>query len=59
MKLEKNYSISKVTIDKQVGLSVPEIGTTIVAIDNHMAIIQIQRIKDVLLDGGSKDNIIT
>jgi hypothetical protein len=59
LKLEKNYSISKVTIDKQVGLSVPEIGTTIVAIDNHMAIIQIQRIKDVLLDGGSKDNIIT
>jgi hypothetical protein len=45
------------------GLQVPEVGTAIVAIDNHMAIIQIQignnTIEDVLLDGGSSINFIT
>jgi hypothetical protein len=63
LKLEKIQNISKTTIDKQVGLSVLEIGTTIVTIDNHMAIIQVQigknTIEDVLLDGGFGDNIIT
>jgi len=55
--------LSKATIDKQVSSSIPKVGTTIVAIDNHMAIIQIQikkkKKKDVLLDGNSKINIIT
>jgi len=47
----------------QVGFSALEVGTTTIAIDNHMAIIQIQIgkniIKDVLLNGGSGVNIIT
>jgi hypothetical protein len=38
------------------------VGTTIVAIDNHMAIIQVEigknTIKDVFLDGGSRVNTI-
>ncbi len=63
MKLEKTQNVSKATIDKQVGFSVLEVGTIVVVIDNHMAIIQIQirknTIKDVLLDGGSRVNIIT
>jgi hypothetical protein len=40
LKLDKTQNLSKVTIDKQVGSSVPRVGTTIVTIDNHMAIIQ-------------------
>jgi hypothetical protein len=34
--------LNKATIDKQVSSSIPKVGTTVVAIDNHMAIIQIQ-----------------
>jgi hypothetical protein len=49
-------------IEKIVPYVVPEITTTIV-IDNHMVIIQVHIgkivIKDVLLDGGSRVNIIT
>jgi hypothetical protein len=41
LKLEKTQNVSKTTIEKQVGCLVPKVGTTIVAIDNHMAIIQI------------------
>ncbi len=41
----------------------PEVGTIVVAIDNHMAIIQVQigknAIEDVLLNGGFRVNIIT
>ncbi len=41
----------------------PEVGTIVVAIDNHMAVIQVQigknTIDDVLLDGGFGVNIIT
>jgi hypothetical protein len=41
----------------------PEVKTTTVTIDNHMGVIQIQigknTIEDVLLDGGSRVNIIT
>jgi hypothetical protein len=47
----------------QVGSSTLEVGTIIIAIDNHMAIIQIQigknTIKNVLLDRGSGIYIIT
>jgi hypothetical protein len=63
LKLEKIQNFNRATTDKHVGSLVPKVGTTIVAIDNHMAIIQVQIrkniIEDVLLDGGSKINIIT
>ncbi len=62
MKLEKTQNVSKVTTKKQVDSIVQEVGTTVVAIDNHMVIIQVQigknTIKDVLLDGGFRVNII-
>jgi hypothetical protein len=38
---KKTQNVNKVTIDKQVGSLVPEVGTTVVTIDNHMAIIQV------------------
>jgi hypothetical protein len=60
---KKNQNLSKATIHKQVGFSVPKVGTTIVTINNHRAIIQVHigknTIEDVLLDGGSRVNIIT
>jgi len=63
LKLEKTQNLSRATTDKQVGSLVLEVGTTVVAIDNHMAIIQVQigknTIEDVLLNGGSGVNIIT
>ncbi len=63
MKPEKTQYVNKVTTNKQVGFSILKVGTTVVAIDNHMAIIQVQigknTIEDVLLDGGSRVNIIT
>jgi hypothetical protein len=63
LKLNKIHNLSRTTTKKQVVYSIPEVGTTIVAIDNHMAIIQVQIVKnttkDVLLDGGSRINIIT
>jgi hypothetical protein len=59
---EKTQNVNKVTTNKQVGSLVLEVGTIVVAINNHMAIIQIQirkhTIEDVLLDGGSGINII-
>ncbi len=63
LKLEKIQNVSKKTIEKQVGSLVPEVKTTIVTIDNHMEIIQVQigknTIKDVLLDGSFGVNIVT
>jgi hypothetical protein len=41
LKLEKNQNVSKATTKKQAGFSILEVGTTIVAIDNHMVIIQV------------------
>jgi hypothetical protein len=41
LKPEKTYNLSKSTIDKQVSSLVTKVGTTIVAIDNHMAVIQV------------------
>jgi hypothetical protein len=41
LKLEKTQNVNKTTIDKQVGYSLLEVGTTIVTIDNHMAVIQV------------------
>ncbi len=63
MKPKKTYNVSKKTTDKQVGYLVPKVGTIVVTIDNHMAVIQVQigknTIEDVLLRGGSRVNIIT
>ncbi len=62
-KLEKTQIVNKKTTNKQVGFLVPEVGTTIVVIDSHMAFIQVQIgkniIEDVLLDGSFGVNIIT
>ncbi len=62
LKPEKTQILSKATTNKQVNSSIPKVGTTIVAIDNHM-VIQVQigknTIEDVLLDGGFGVNIIT
>jgi hypothetical protein len=59
----KTQNVSKTTIDKQVGFLVSKIGTTIVVIDNNMAIIQVHirknTIEDVLLYGIFGVNIIT
>ncbi len=63
LKLKKTQNISKTTIMKQVGFSIPKVRTAIVVINNHMAIIHVQigknTIKGVLLDKGSRVNIIT
>jgi hypothetical protein len=62
LKPEKIQNVNKVTTKKQVIFSVPKVRTTVVALDNHMAVIQVQigknTIKDVLLDGDFKGNII-
>ncbi len=62
LKPKKTQSVSKVTTNKQVGFLIPKVGTTIVAINNHMAVIQVQigknTIEDALLDGGIGINII-
>jgi hypothetical protein len=54
---------TKAMNEKITTFVVPNISTTTMAIDNHMAIIQVQigrnTIDDVLLDGGSGVNIIT
>jgi hypothetical protein len=64
LKPKKTQNLSRTTIDKQVDYLILEIKTTIVAINNHMVVIQIQigknTIEDhVLLDGGFGVNIIT
>jgi hypothetical protein len=41
LKPEKTQNLNRVTTDKQVGSSVPKVGTTIIAINNHMAAIQV------------------
>jgi hypothetical protein len=41
LKLKKTQNWNKVTTKKQVCSLVPEVGTTIVTIDNHMVIIQV------------------
>jgi hypothetical protein len=63
LKLEKTHNLNKETTNKQVVFSIPKVRTTTIAIDNHMAIIQVQirnnTIEDVLLDEGYGVNIIT
>jgi hypothetical protein len=62
LKLENFQNVSKATIEKQVGSSILEVGTTIIPIYNHMAVIQVyigkNTIEDVLMDGGFGVNII-
>ncbi len=41
LKLEKSQNVSKATTEKQVGYLIPKVGIVIVALDNHMAVIQI------------------
>jgi hypothetical protein len=41
LKLEKVHNLSRKTIDKQVGSSVPEVKIVAITIDIHMAIIQV------------------
>jgi hypothetical protein len=57
LKLKKFLNVSRTTIEKQVGSLVPKVKTSVVAVDNHMTIIQVQIgkniIEDVLADGGS------
>jgi hypothetical protein len=63
LKLKKTQNLSRTSTKKQVGSSVLEVGTTTIAIDNHMEVIQVHSkknaIEDVLLDGGYGVNIIT
>ncbi len=63
LKLKKTQNLGRATTKKQVGSLVPEVGTTTVVIDNHIAVIQVQIgkniIEEVLLDGSSRINIIT
>jgi hypothetical protein len=40
-KIKKTHNVSKLTTKKQVGSSLPKVGIAVVAIDNHMAIIQV------------------
>ncbi len=60
---KKPHNLSSATTYKQVGSLVPEVGIGVIVINNHMVVIQIQigknAIEDVLLDGGSRVNIIT
>jgi fumarate reductase subunit C len=41
LKLEKTYNLNKATTNKQVVFSILEVGTTTIATNNHMAIIQV------------------
>ncbi len=63
LKPKKIQNVSKATTQKQIGYLVPKVRTIVVAIYNHMTIIQVHigknTIDDVLLDGGFRVNIIT
>jgi hypothetical protein len=41
LKPKKTQNVNKTTIEKQVGSLILEVGTTIVAIDSHMVVIQV------------------
>ncbi len=62
MKINKPQMNTKAINEKTTTSVVHDINTTIVAIDNHMVVIQVQigrnTIDDVSLDGGSRVNII-
>jgi len=62
LKLEKTLNLSRTTTKKQVGSLIPKVGIVVIAINNHMAVIQVQigknTIEDVLLNGGFRVNIM-
>jgi len=62
LKLEKTLNLSRTTTKKQVGSLIPNVGIVVIAINNHMAVIQVQigknTIEDVLLNGGFRVNIM-
>jgi hypothetical protein len=37
----KTQNLNRATTNEQVGFLVPKVGTSIVAVDNHMAVIQV------------------
>jgi hypothetical protein len=63
LNVDKPYINIRSINEKTTTSIVPDIGTTIVVIDNHMVVIQVQignnTIDDVLLDGVFRVNIIT
>ncbi len=63
LKPKENQNVSKTTTNKQISPFILEVGTIVIVIHNHMAVIHVQigknTIEDVLLDGVSKVNIIT
>ncbi len=63
MKINKPQMNINVVNEKVTTSVVPNINTTIVAINNHMVVIQVQSdkntIDDVFLDGGFGINVIT
>jgi len=63
MKINKPQMNTRAVNEKATTFVVPDISTIVVAIDNHMVVIQVHIdkniIDDVFLDGGSKLNIIT
>jgi hypothetical protein len=62
LKLEKTLNLSRTTTKKQVGSLIPKVGIVVIAINNHMPVIQVQigknTIEDVLLNGGFRVNIM-
>ncbi len=62
-KTREKLEYKQATTYKQVSYLVPKVRIYVITIDNHMVIIQVQIgkniIEDVLLDGGSRVNIIT
>jgi hypothetical protein len=40
-KTKRTQNVSRATMDKQVGSLILEVGTIIIVIDNHMAVIQV------------------
>ncbi len=59
----QTINVTKIITQKIIPFVVPKVATTTITIDNHMVVIQIQIekniVKDVLLNGGSRINIIT
>jgi hypothetical protein len=50
LKLKKTQILSRTTIEKQVSSSVPEVRIAAIAINNHMAVIQVQIWKNTIED---------
>ncbi len=63
MKLDKPHIVAKLVTQKTIPFVVPKVAIVVMAIDNHMVVIQVwigkNTIEDVLLDGRSRVNINT